>query len=218
MKSKLIDLYGCIELQECFFDGNAYSPFECVKEPLKFYPMALLGEIGCLINTQCKTVRSTHDYFDTICHDCNDIFLYLLLTGRILEKEYKNLKYSHALYKYWDKIDSYEGYTDVFRLLSSLNRLALQMITDHSTQIFIEFFKLFQYTNLILTERNWPDTATESSLQVLEEIDQGKPITPDLYYNGSFYINFKRLLKFIHKYDIKIPPKRVLFYQRLGDV
>ncbi|HLD05886.1 MAG TPA: hypothetical protein VJG90_09280 [Candidatus Nanoarchaeia archaeon] len=61
-KCEGLDLEACIEFQGIFAlpstgDLRVYSPFEYIKDPHTHFPLAIMGELGGVLNAYSKTAR-----------------------------------------------------------------------------------------------------------------------------------------------------------------
>lgn len=211
---KDIKLQDCIEFQDCFLFDGRFSPFEDVDDFLDYYPRVLLGEIGGLINLSCKLVRTSRTYDEEIEDECVDIFIYLLLFGRMLEI-HRQKEVFNSIRTAWDEpfpaLRSKQKYNDC---CASLMEMALRLIKPGKEQYyndaaFHECFLVIRQASCFITNQSWQQLVNQFHRQtVIRHTDPTKLAFNGLF-NGVFQIRMSSLLKFIEKVEIDLPQKRV---------
>ncbi len=79
----------CIAFQEVFFDPETqtYSPYERIQDPASYYPMALMGEAGSFLDAYAKRDRSLNFSKADVEDEAVDMFLYLVMTPKIIHPD-----------------------------------------------------------------------------------------------------------------------------------
>jgi len=217
-----ISLRSVLDFQEIFFHDNLCSPYEEV-DWHPFFTLATLGEVGTLINSYCKQVRSPNSYSAEIENDCADIFIFFITGLMLLERNEKRQVY-RLVEEEWDK--SAHPIANDKELISALNgiqKLLISVIEAESTQIyteqlFLEFTKLIKSISFYLTESSWQSVINKFHIFTAEEFTTPNAYTPDLWYKGSCFVNFELLLKWINDNQVFIPKKRLLYIEHLLEI
>ncbi len=217
---KNITLDECISLQESFFHDGVFSPFEFVEDYHVFYPLAIIGEVGSLVNNFCKKIRSPNDYSSKIRNESADVFVYFLLFGRMIEKN-EGLRVFGKIKENWDEEPSiikddfnFKGEIDIL-----LKKISLFSSTEknecYTEEFFYEIFKLIKDINFYVTGSTWQEIINEFHINVIKEFTNIKKYSPDLWYNGSCYVNFSKIIDFIKRNEVEVPKKVFLFLDRI---
>jgi hypothetical protein len=221
---KDITFIHCVEFQDCFlFDGH-FSPFEEVDDFRTYYPRVLLGEIGGLFNLTCKQRRSANIYDDEIKDECIDIFVYLLLFGRMLEIHDHRTPFGQIREKWngssggetTNVVGDDDFYNECRRLMKRVDRLldpGAEFL--YNDGYFYEVFLSIQEISRYQTGLNWQQAVNDFHRQVIITHTDPKNIAADGLYKGVFRIDYGKLLKFIDTIAIKIPKKRIEFLKRM---
>lgn len=218
---KDLSLQDCIELQDCFLFDGKFSPFENTDDFLEYFPLVLVGEIGGLINVSCKLVRTPNIYTDEIEDECADIFIYLLLFGRMLEiheqKEVFNLIESHWNFPVAPLQTEKEYYASCLAMLEkALHFLQPGKAEYYNGEYFCDFFlSILQVSNYI-TKKEWRQVINKFHEKVIQKHTDPNYFTLDGLYKGSFRINIEKLLAFADSIDIQLPEKRISFLRRVA--
>jgi hypothetical protein len=220
MPMKNISLRKTIDFQECFYHDGKFSPFELAQDYKIFYPLAIIGEIGSLINNKCKSIRSQHSYAENIVNDCADIFIYLMLFGRMLEKHEKFSIFDDIESKWETPEKEIKSEKDFCKHISLLNEKIATFFTEdtklYTSDFFGSIFSIIKDISFYLTSSHWQEIINKFHISTLEEFSQINKYTPDKWYAGSCYVDFDKLVNFIESSEIQIPKKRILFFKRLS--
>jgi hypothetical protein len=221
----------CVRFQDCFlFDGKFY-PFEKVDNlpdyyPNGFrdyYPLVLNGEIGSLINLSCKEVRSVNIYDKEIEDECADIFIYLLLFGRMLEIHDKKRVFG-LIQEHWKRpvagvITRNNYYSECEELQDNIRRFRKpEKERLYNEEYFYEIFSSIQQISKFKTGLEWQQVIDNFHRQIIQKHTDQNNFTPDGLYKGSSRINVDGLLKFTDDVGIVLPEKRKDFLKRMGKV
>jgi hypothetical protein len=218
---KDVSFYLCVEFQDCFLFDDHFSPFEHVGDFRKYYPRVLLGEIGCLINASCKQPRSANLYDEEIKDECTDLFIYLLLFGRML-KIHKQIDVFGLIQKRWnDRIDGSISEDDFYNKCRGLMKKVDRFLDPeaeglYNERYFYEIFLSIQQISRYQTGLDWQQVVNDFHRQVLVTHMDPKNITLDGWYKGVSRLDFGKLLGFIEKVDVNLPPKRIQFLERIA--
>lgn len=215
-----ISFQDCIEFQNCFLFDGSFSPFEKVGDFRTYYPRVLIGEIGGLINLSCKLVRSANIYYEEVKDECADIFIYLLLFGRMLEI-HDQKQVLGLIAKHWsDPVTIALTEEDYYTQCENMIEQALCFLRpgkDHyyNESHFYEIFSSIQQLSKFITKLDWQLVINEFHRRVIQTHTDPKFFTLDGLYKGSFRINIESLLRFTGKVGIKLPEKRIDFLNRM---
>jgi hypothetical protein len=202
------------------FDGK-FSPFENVDDFLDYYPLVLVGEICGLINVSCKLVRTPNIYTDDIEDECADIFIYLLLFGRMLEihkeKQVFNLIRSHWRYP----VAPLQTEKEYYACCLALNEKALRFLKPgreecYNDEYFRDFFLLILQVSNYITKKEWRQVINKFHEKVIQKHTDPNCFMFDGLYRGSFRINIDKLLAFADSIDIQLPEKRISYLRRVA--
>jgi hypothetical protein len=217
---KDISLVDCIEFQDCFLYDGHFQPFETVKRYETYYPLALIGEFGGMIDLACKRVRSANLYTEQLTDECADMFVYLLLFGRMLEI-HKEIKVLGLIDQNWSKMpdiiitdETFPMATSAFlQTLSELLRAeGIHPFTEH---FFLRIFEHIKCFNRYLAQQEWQETINEFHYTALLKYTTPSAYTIDGRYKGTTHVDFRKLQCFIERIGVDIPLKRAAFLQRL---
>jgi hypothetical protein len=206
--------------QDCFLFDGKFSPFEKVKDFRAYYPRVLIGEVGGLLNLSCKSVRSPNIYDEEIKNECADIFIYLLLFGRMLEI-HDQRQVLGLIGKRWNEpvtaIVTEEDYHNqcVEMIEKVLCFLKPGKERYYNEGYFYEIFLSIQQSSKFITKLDWQYIINKFHQQVIQEHTNVNYFTPDGLYKGSFRINIDNLLHFTGKVGVELPEKRIDFLKRM---
>jgi hypothetical protein len=216
---KDLSLKDCVEFQDCFLFDGKFSPFEFVDNFRDYYPHVLMGEIGGLINLSCKLVRSPNIYDDEAEDECADIFIYLLLFGRMLEihdkKEVFNLIGTH-----WNhNVAPLQTNSEYYDCCVAMMEKAIRFLKPgkeeyYNAEYFCGFFLLILQASKYRTKKEWRQVINKFHETVIQNHTNPNHFTLDGLYKGSFRINVEKLLAFTDMIDIQLPEKRINFLRR----
>lgn len=215
-----ISFQHCVEFQDCFLFDGRFSPFEKVDDFQAYYPRVLIGEIGGVINLSCKLIRSPNIYDKDIEDECVDMFVYLLLFGRMLEI-HDQRRVLGLIGKRWTArviaVRTEEGY---YKQCEGMIEKVLCFLKPgkeryYNEEHFYEIFSSIQTVSQYISKQNWQCIINKFHQQVVYTHTDPNCFTIDGLYKGSFRINIDRLLSFISKVDIELPKKRVDFLNRV---
>lgn len=218
---KDLSFQDCVEFQDCFLFEGKFSPFENVEDFWEYYPRVLIGEIGGLFNLSCKLVRSPNIYEHEIEDECADIFIYLLLFGRMLEiHDQKRVlcSVSESWHKPVRQLSSEKAFFDCCMTMMEKSLCFLKPEREHcyNNQHFLEIFLLLLQASQYITQKDWQHTVNIFHRQVILKYTDPARFTFDGLYKGSFRINIDRLLTFIDRMNLQLPDKRVNFLKRVA--
>lgn len=218
---KNLSFYDCAEFQDCFLFDGKFSPFENVEDFREYYPRVLIGEIGGLFNLSCKLVRSPNIYENEIEDECADIFIYLLLFGRMLEI-HDQKKVLGAINESWHEpvrqLVSEKEFFDCCTMMmeKSLRLLKPEREQCYTSQYFLEIFLLLLQASQYITQRDWQHTINKFHRQVILKHTDPASFTFDGLYKGSFRINVDKLLTFMDRINLQLPEKRIKILKRVA--
>lgn len=211
-----LDFQSSVAFQDIFFHEGKYSPYELVEDPRNFYISSLLGELGSLLNTYCKQVRSPNIYDRELHNDCVDIFIFLLLTA--LANNRKDLCASFEELWVSEVQNPLLSEKDFFVHVRDLVQKTLDLANDDffTSKQFNEIFEGVKKINLFITKKNWVENITKTHREILiQEFTDPFRYTPEGYYRGSCYVNFQKLNAWIRDHEVELPSKRKLFLERM---
>ena len=220
MDMRDITFQDCVELQDCFLFDGRFSPFEKVKDFRTYYPHVLIGEIGGLFNFSCKLVRSPNPYDEQIEDECADIFIYLLLFGRMLEI-HDQKRVLGLVDKHWtnpvNTVHTEDGYYNQCKEMIEKVLCFLKPGKEHyyNDGYFYEIFSSLQQVSRFITKQDWQYIINKFHHQVIQKYTDVNCFTVDGLYKGSFRINIDGLLSFISNVGMELPEKRVDFLNRV---
>jgi hypothetical protein len=211
---KNLSLQDCVEFQDCFLFEGCFSPFESVSDFRDYYPRVLVGEIGELINVSCKLTRTSNIYDDDIEDECADIFIYLLLFGRMLEIHDRKQVFGLISSRWNEPVAQY------YDCCMAMMEKALQFLKPKKEQCYNEkyfhdFFLSLLQASRYITKCSWQQIINKFHNKVIRKHTHPSYFTFDGLYRGSFRINIRKLLLFIDNVDIELPRKRISFLGRV---
>ena len=216
---KDIDLDLCIEYQHCFFHDGFFSPFENVQDYRTFFPMAILGELGSLLNVYCKTFRSPNDYLSELSNESADVFVYLLLYGLIRENDL-NERIVQGIADRWGLEPSGPKNDQV--LCEHVETIAstvlnLRCLDNPSLEraAFLEIFIHLKAIHSYMCQERWQTTINQFHCENVLKFSNPMAYTCDLMYRGSCWVNFDGLLGFVENAKIPISQKRITFLKKM---
>jgi hypothetical protein len=215
-----ITFQNCVEFQDCFLFDGKFSPFEMVGDFRTYYPRVLIGEIGGLLNLSCKVVRSAKMYDEEIRSECADIFIYLLLFGRMLEIHDQKQVFG-LIAKHWnDHTAIMLTEEDYYKLCEDMIEKVLRFLKPekesyYNESYFYEIFSSIRQASNFITKLNWQHIINKFHQDVIQTHTIPTLFTLDGLYRGSFRINIDSLLHFASKVGIELPEKRVDFLKRM---
>jgi hypothetical protein len=215
-----ITLQDCIKFQDCFLFEGRFSPFENVSDFRDYYPWVLVGEIGGLINLSCKLARSPNMYDEDIEDECADIFIYLLLFGRMLEIHDQKQVLSLIDARWKEPVTPLRTEKEYYDCCMGMVEKALRFLKPekeqcYSEEYFHDFFLSILQASLYITNRGWQQIINKFHQQVINKHTDPACFTFDGLYKGSFRININNLLIFIDNAGIQLPDKRISFLRRM---
>ena len=221
----------CVEFQDCFLFDGRFSPFEKVEDlpdyyPNGFrdyYPLVLIGEIGSLINLSCKEVRSPNIYDKEIEDECADIFIYLLLFGRMLEIHDKKRVFG-LIQEHWKrpvasvvtKSNYYSECREMMKIVDRFLEPGKEIL--YTEEYFYGIFSSLQQVSMFTTKLEWQQVINSSHKQLVQKHTDPTNFTPDGLYRGSSRINIEKLLRFVESVGACLPEKRKDFLNRMGEI
>lgn len=221
---RAITFQDCVEFQNCFLFDGKFSPFENIDNFQTFYPHVLIGEIGGLINLSCKTARSVNIYDDEIKDECADIFIYLLLFGRMLEI-HDDKKVLGAIAERWSDplITTLKTEEDFYHQCIKMLKMVLCFLEPgsesyYSERHFYEIFSTIRQVSEFKTKLSWQEVINTFHKIIIHRHTNPASFTMDWLYRGSGRMNIKKLLQFIRKIDMDLPVKRIEFLERIMEI
>jgi hypothetical protein len=217
---KNIDLQSSLDFQEVFFHNNISSPYEFVDTWGYYYPLTVIGEIGTLLNNYCKSVRSPNNYKHDIENDCADIFVFFLTLGMMIERKTEYKVFSKIQSEWDTPVEKLEDEKDFIQKLKLLTDKVFLLTNDdrekyYNSDSFLELFILIKEISVYTTSKDWQEVINTFHLDTLEKFTTFNRYTPDLWYMGSCFVDFNKLLTWIQENDATLPKKRVLFFERM---
>jgi hypothetical protein len=215
-----ISFTDCVEFQDCFLFDGKFSPFENVGDFRKYYPRVLIGEIGGLLNLSCKVPRSANTYDDEIKDECADIFIYLLLFGRMLEI-HDQKQVLCLIGKNWNEpvtvvLTEEEYYNECVGMIEKVCCFLKSGKEQYYNEgYFYEIFLSIQQASKFITKQNWQHIINKFHEQVIQKHTDVSHFTPDGLYKGGCRINIDNLLYFTRSVGVELPEKRIEFLQRM---
>jgi hypothetical protein len=185
-----------------------------------YYPRVLLGEIGGLLNLSCKLARSTNIYDDEIKDECADVFIYLLLFGRMLEIHDQKPVFG-LIRKHWsDPVTAVLTEEDYYHRCEEMMENVLCFLKPgreccYNESYFYEIFSSIQQVSKFITKLDWQHIVNKFHQHVVHTHTGVNHFTLDGLYKGSFRINIDSLLQFTSRVGIELPEKRIDFLKRM---
>lgn len=220
-RMKNFSLNDCIEFQNCFLHDGKFSPFENVGDFRVYFPRVLIGEIGGLINLHCKLRRSCNKHDDEIEDECVDMFIYLLLLGRMLEI-HDGKQVLGSIRECWNApITPLASEEDLYQCLEEMIWSAFRLLKPgkelcYNETFFQGFFFSVQRVSEFVTSQSWQHLVNKFHQQVIEKHTAPMSFSFDGAYRGSFMMDIGHLLALIDKIEIKLPQKRIEFLARVN--
>ncbi len=212
---KSITLNEAVKFQDIFWHDGVYSPYEEVKD-ITYYPLVVAGEVGTLLNSFLKQTRSPNSYKKEIENDCADIFICFLIYLLVLQKKDGKNRIS-ALEKVWNvkpvRIVDLRNFKKKCVLLIE-KILSDDLKSTDSLEIFRSIKSLTSY----VSNKNWQKIIDEFHAYAFEKFTEFENYTPDLWYRGSCYVDFQKLIDWGKKNSAELPPKRLLFLKRMASL
>lgn len=220
---KDIRLGECIAFQDIFWHNGVYSPFEAIEEPSSYFALAMLGEIGTLLNAHMKASRSPNYYSKEIVDDCADIFVCLLLL-LLTEQRAGPSRIFDALEAEWDKqgsfliASSFDFSNSVFRLIAHVEELARYEVehTNPPSDLIVSIFNNLKAITFYLTGKSWQSIINSFHELVFQRHTDFQHFTSDTWYRGSALLRFDLLIQWAKRNELYIPPKRMMFLERMA--
>jgi hypothetical protein len=214
-----LSLQDCIEFQDCFLFDGKFSPFEFAGNFQDYYPRVLMGEIGGLFNLSCKLARSPNIYDDEVEDECADIFIYLLLFGRMLEihdkKEVFNLigkRWNHTVAPLQTEGEYYDCCMTMME--KAIRFLKPGKEEYYNAEYFCDFFLSILQASNYRTKKEWRQVINKFHEKVIQNHTDPNHFTFDGLYKASFRINVEKLLAFADRVGVQLPEKRMSFLRR----
>jgi hypothetical protein len=181
-----------------------------------YYPRVLIGEVGGLFNLSCKQVRSVSIYNNEIEDECADLFIYLLLFGRMLEI-HDQKQVLGLIARHWNdpvtitltEEEYYNRCKDILEKVLCFLKSGKERY--YNERHFYEIYSSIKQASKFITGLDWQSVINKFHQSVIQTHTNPNSFTSDGLYKGSFRINIDSLLRFIEKTDIKLPEKRVAF-------
>lgn len=218
MKNSTLD--AAISFQEIFLHDGVLSPYEFVDSWETYHPLVLIGEIGTLINNHCKSIRSPNEYARDIENDCADIFISLLILGMLIERKTRYRVFS-GIKKEWKTpakgLRNEESLTKEMEVLISKVFLLTKAGKEkrYTADFFLRLFRSMKEVSSAVSGKSWQDIMNAFHADTLEQLTSFERYTPDLWYRGSGFVHFGKLLFWLQQNEIILPKKRVLFLKRM---
>ncbi|HEX5083947.1 MAG TPA: hypothetical protein VFY40_18010 [Blastocatellia bacterium] len=220
---KDISFKDCVEFQDCFLFDGRFSPFEGVGDFRDYYPLVLMGEIGGLLNLSCKLARSPNSYKEEIEDECADIFVYLLLFGRMLDI-HEEKQVLNSITPYWNRpVALFQAEAEFYDCCAEMLEKSLRFRYADKEQCFNEdyfsdFFLSILQASRYITDLSWQHIINKFHAKAIQKYTDPARFTLDGLYNGSFRININKLLAFIDDIGIRLPEKRIDFLRRMDEL
>lgn len=217
---KNITLDSAIGFQDIFVHGDVMSPYEFVGSWQDYHPLVIIGEIGTLMNNLCKSVRSPNDYAHDIEDDCADIFISLLILGMEIEKKTEHRVFPGIRSAWNANVKGLRSEAELMSEMESLiGRAFLLTKADKEKSYTAEFFSgLFRSMKEIgayASKKDWQEIMDGFHRHTLERLTSFERYTPDLWYRGSCFVDFGKLLAWVGQNEAALPKKRILFLERM---
>lgn len=219
-----ITFQDCVEFQDCFLFDGKFSPFENIDNFQTYFPRVLIGEIGGLLNLSCKSERSPNIYDDEIKDECADIFIYLLLFGRMIEM-HQGKKVFGSIAENWSdsqttRLKTEDDFYDQCMKMLKMVLCFLEpgSVTFYNERHFYEIFSTLREVSNYKTKLSWQQVINSFHQYVIHRHTNPITFTPEGLYKGSFQINIDNLLRLIDHIDLELPKKRVDFLKRMKAV
>jgi hypothetical protein len=214
---KDLDLQACLEFQEIFRSDAGYSPFEAVSRA-EFYPLAIVGEIGSLLNAYCKKPRSTNDYDAEVEDEAGDILIYLLMF--LLATPIDAAELFGQLDRDWlvaaDPIGDDRALLELAaKLVECVRLLGLEDGDAWTPAHMATVLRLLKAVACYCTGSGWQELINRSHDRLFAQFTKPANYTADLYYRATGYIDFSALLGWADRYDLPLLPKRRMFLERM---
>ncbi len=217
---KNITLDAAINFQEIFLHDEVLSPYEFVDSWETYHPLVIIGEIGTLINTRYKSMRSPNGYAHDIENDCADIFISLLILGMLIERETRYRVFS-GIKKEWKT--PAKGLKDEENLIKEMEALISKtfLLTKagkekyYTADFFLRLFRSMKEISAYASGKSWQDIMNTFHADTLEQLTSFERYTPDLWYRGSCFVHFGKLLFWLQQNEVRLPQKRILFLERM---
>ncbi|MCX6787888.1 MAG: hypothetical protein NT108_01835 [Candidatus Kaiserbacteria bacterium] len=217
---KNITLAAAINFQEIFLHDGVLSPYEFVDSWETYHPLVIIGEIGTLINNRCKSVRSPNEYAHDIENDCADIFISLLILGMLIERETAHRVFA-GIKKEWKT--PAKGLKDEESLVKEMEALISKtfLLTKagkekcYTTDFFLRLFRSMKEVSVTVSGKSWQEIMNTFHTDTLEQLTSFDRYTPDLWYRGSCFVHFGKLLFWLQQNEVALPQKRLLFLERM---
>src|SRR5262249_33970361 len=163
---------------------------------------------GGLINLSCKLIRSPNIYNEQIEDECADLFIYLLLFGRMLGI-HNNKDVLKLIDKNWnmsvDGVVREEDYYSKCVMMIEKTLCFLKPEKEHfyNEEYFYEIFLSIQQVSSFITKLDWQNVVNRFHYHAINKYTDINLFTPDGLYKGSFRINIDRLLCFTWKIGLE---------------
>jgi len=211
----------CIAFQDVFFDPvtSTYSPYEQIQDPESYYPMALIGEVGSFLNAYSKRDRSLNDYTAEVEDEAVDMFLYLIMTPKIVCPDKPEL--FSGIKADWNMppqpIDNDAALTQVaVSCVNGAARFSHAPQEAYTADHLRDMFGLIKSMAGYACDKDWQTIINTAHAQYAHIRTRPDEYTPDLRTKGAGYQNFALLLAWIERNEISMPVKRLDFLGRMA--
>ena len=215
-----LDVDACLEFQQVFYDPKGrYTPYELVDDPETYWPLSMFGEVGSLLNAYCKIPRSLKDYGPEIQDEAVDVFLYQIVTASLVRPSYPELL--DGLREDWGKPpqllnDDRQLFKPTWSLMDQVSGLPYPENNGYTTEKFRDMFGLIKSIATYTTGKAWQPLINDAHVNYADIRTRPDEYTPDLRTKGAGYQDFNRLLQWVHKYEVPMPPNRIEFLGRMA--
>ena len=221
MPMKNISFQECVEFQDCFYSDGVFYPFDLLNDFNNYFPLAIIGEFGGMLDIACKRIRSNNLYNDQLFDECADIFIYLLLYGRLIEIR-NNRFVLNNIKKNWNRKSNFiiSDETLAARTAEFLCIIIDLLNQTHDSSPEIIFENIFEYIkafNFYFNRKNWQETINRFHYFTVLKYTHPEAYTIDGWYKGSTQVNFSKLVTFVIRNEIEIPRKRIEFLNRMSE-
>lgn len=226
-----ISLEAAIAFQEifAFTDGNGvrrYTPFESVANPHTYFPLAVIGELGGVIDAHCKTGRRRRDYRLDAVNEAGDSFVYFLIYGLVLRDTMGESDFLiRAVEQHWDcpavAIDNDSQLLHMYsNTVSQLSKL--DDVSERTKQVFGGIFSGIRSIGEYVTQLNWQAIIDAFHYSTLDMHLDPKRYTLDFRFQGSGHIDFDKLLEWIKAQSlaghVQVPDDLIKVFKRYSQI
>lgn len=194
-----ISLQTCVEIQECFLLPDRpipiYSPFENTSSSDQYFKLAIIGEIGSLLNLYCKQQRKYKTYQLQIINEAADIFIYfLIMILRYQDNKKTILEFENKWHDYKLMTMSEEEFNSI---ISKLIEQIMGMDARNYHNLAVGIFDKVVYVGQYASNSSWTKIIDSfHDTMLLKHLDNNNYAT-NFLYKGHGYVNLPKLLNII---------------------